>query len=170
MKEQEFGIYYRQELQSLHASEDLIARTKKMTASKNEAVHEKNRKRRYRLCVGLPAAAAAVLLCILLLPKLPTAEISGEEGTKIHLGQWEEGKELYFEEQISVDRTAILPLAFLKENAWEEEIDGVQVRFALDEDECCMAAFVEEDAYVVIVSKITDKDAFREVIDKLLSE
>lgn len=169
MKEQEFGIHYKQELQSLHAPEDLITRTKKMAAEEQTLVHTKTKKRLYRYGAALSAVAAVLFLCILLLPNQP-AEISSEEGTRIHLGKWEDGKELYFEEQISVDRTAILPLAFLKENAWEEEIAGVQVRFALDENESCMAAFVEDDAYVVIVSKITDKDAFRDVINKLLSE
>lgn len=165
MKEQEFTKQYKEELQTMHAPKDLIARTKKMAAGK-----KRGRYRNTRYIAFATTAAAAVLFCVLLLPgMLKTAE-KGNEGTKIHLGKWEDGKELYLEEQVSLDRVMVLPLAFMSETAWSEEVFGVEVQFAIEEDESYTAAFWENDAYVVISSGITDKEEFRKMINTILSE
>lgn len=169
MKEQDFNSQYKQQLNTLHAPKDLIAHTKELAAREKESLVLKKRRFRYLYATASLAAAAVLLFCIFV-PGMQKTEEKTEEGTKIHLGQWENGKKIYLEDKVSLDRTAVLPLAFMDENTWEEEVCGITVQFVQDEGGKFMAAFREQDAYVVISSEKTDKAAFLKLITKLLSE
>ncbi|MGN0430994.1 MAG: hypothetical protein ACI4EQ_01400 [Lachnospiraceae bacterium] len=193
MKTTDFSMQYKAELESLHAPKDLIARTKEKV--KAESTLEKERKKRRRYIYSSTMAAAAAIIVLVgtftyrrgeeegavqpqdmqlaaseqeaVQPQEDVEQTELQMGTTIYLGQNKE--EIYLEEQITIDRTAILPMEFLKNTAWEEEISGKPVKFTLDEEENYVAAYEEAEAYVVIYSQTEDLETIKDCVLQMLS-
>lgn len=162
MKEQEFRQQYGQEQEALHAPRDLIRRTKTAAFGRKS-----NRIRRIAvLCV---TAAAAVLLALLLIPQMNRTGENSQEGTRRHLGSGENGKDLFVEEKITVERKAVLPMEFSENSAWKEEIQGVPVRFAYAQGGL-MAAYEEEKGYVIVGAQTTDVETMRDILTQILTD
>ncbi len=66
-----------------------------------------------------------------------------------------------------LQKKTVLPMGFLKEDAWTEELEGTQVKF-VQEGDTCIAAYAEEDGYMVVSMKTKDLDGFREAVRRLL--
>lgn len=167
MNNTEFKTQYQEELNELKAPADLIARTKLAVAAEEKEIKSKKKKVKY-LYASLTTVAAALVLFV---GGMGFANLQKGantlQGTTIYLG--ENKNEIYMEEQIEIDRAAILPMAFLKDDAWEEEIHEKTVKFTTDEEGNYLAAFEEEDAYVVVYSKLTDAEDMRECVEKMIA-
>ncbi len=194
MKEADFGIQYKAELDTLHAPKALIEATKEKVLAETALETAKRRKRRYMYVTTMTAAAALVLVVGVLAfnGSQKASGIHGEDmqlatdhqenmqaegsvqqaelftGTTIYLGENKE--EIYLEEQIEIDRTAVLPMEFLKNTAWEEEISGTQVMFTVDNEGNYIAAYEEAEAYVVVYSQSADVTVIKECIQQILAE
>lgn len=163
--EQEFSVQIKKEWQALKPPAELVERTQ------NAAAKEEKRRRnvlRYSLGGGMVLAAAAVIFL------LKTPELFGQEAPVeqsdiwIRLGTLTENQEDYVEEELSVERVSILPMAFMH----GEEIltGGMAIRYAQDERGYWMAAFRESGDYVVLSSRLTDRAELESVIEELLEE
>ena len=154
-------------LRSWKAPADLIARTKLAVAAKEKEIKAKKKKVKY-LCASFSTVAAALVLFVGIRGFVNLQKDADTlQGTTIYLGQ--DKNEIYLEEQIEIDRTAILPMVFINDDAWEEEILGKTVKFTTDEEGNYLAAFEEEDAYVVVYSKLTDAEDMRECVEKMIA-
>lgn len=162
MKEQEFRQQYRQEQEALHTPGELIRRTK-------TAVSGKKSNRIRGIAVSCVTAAAAVLLAFFLIPQLNRTGENAQEGTGLHLGGGENGKDFFAAEEILVERKAVLPMEFSESSAWKEEIQGVPVRFAYARGGL-MAAYEEEKGYVIIGAQTTDVQVMRDLLTQILTD
>lgn len=161
--EQEIGIQIKKEWQTLKAPAELMERTKKAAA-----VEEKRHRRamRYSLGGGMALAAAAVIFLLIYPGRFGQEAPVGQTGTWLRLGNLTEGQEVYVEEELSMERVAVLPMAFMH----SEEIltEGVTVRYAQDERGFWMAAFEDSGRYLVLSSQLTERAELESVIAKLL--
>lgn len=161
---------YKKELTDIHAPAELIERTKIRAAAEEK---KQKRHKRYR-SVYLPAAvAAAGMLIVFCFPMWNrTAEKKGQESVQPYLGSTGEAPKSAEEtkkpeEVILLQKKTVLPMGFLKEDAWTEELEGIQVKF-VREGGTCIAAYAEENGYMVVSMKTTDLDGFREAVRRLL--
>lgn len=153
---------YKTEISSLHAPKDLILQTKnKISLEKQKIKATKKRKVYYAYAV---AAAALLFVCLLAFPLKDTKQ----ESPKIYLGN--QGSQIYLGEQIEIMHMSILPLEFSQDTSWTEEIDDIQVIFAIGENNTYMAAFESESTYVVVKGDITKKEDFKELMKQLLMQ
>lgn len=165
MNEHFFKEQYTAETQKLHAPAELIEKTRQRAAEEQRRYAAIRKKRRiYRYAA---AAAALLFLCIAAIPLTGILQKEAQQGTTIYLGS--QGKEIVLQEQVEIEHSYILPVEFTKNTAWEEEIAGVQVRFAVTDTDTCMAAFEEEKAYVIVRSQLTDREAFHSVMEQILT-
>ncbi len=175
MNNTEFKTQYQEEVNELKAPADLIARTKLAVAAEEKEIKAKKKRVKY-LYSSLATVAATLALFIGVAGFMHMQAEQGDtlfaegdslQGTTLYLG--ENKNEIYLEEQIEIDRTAILPMAFLKDGAWEEEIHEKTVKFTTDEEGNYIAAFEEEDAYVVVYSKLRDAEDMKECVEKMIT-
>ncbi|MBD5536841.1 MAG: hypothetical protein HDQ99_14550 [Lachnospiraceae bacterium] len=154
---------YKEELRHVHASAELVAVTKEKAA----AEEGKQKRQRLRRKMYLPAVAAAafavVVLSFPLWQKAPTKGL--ETPVQPYLGSAADMPKSG--EETVLQQTAVLPVAFLQENAWTEELEGIQVEF-VQEDSGYIAAFAGEAGYTVVSSKTEDLETFREDVRLLL--
>lgn len=153
---------YRKEIEKIHASKELIARTKEKAAAEEQryAWEKKRRRRLY----GYGASVAALLfLCVCLFPF-----VKPDAGTKapIYAGNHEALEEAAGTFEIS--HAVILPMEFLQDTVREEEIAGITVRFAVGADGICMAAFEEEKGYVIISAGMEEQEFIEAVRRRLI--
>lgn len=164
------GEAYKKELADIHAPAELITLTKERAAAEEK---KQKRHKRYK-SVYLPAAvAAAVLLLVFSFPMWNRiSEKKGQESVQPYLGSTEEmpksaGETEKPEEVMLLQKKTVLPMGFLKEDAWTEELEGTQVKF-VQEGDTCIAAYAEENGYMVVSMKTKDLDGFREAVRRLL--
>lgn len=191
MNNTEFKTKYQEELNELKAPTDLIAKTKQAVAAEEKKAKDKKNNNRYLYSSLATVAAAFVLFAGVMgfmhiqkdvnitqdenaVNESQTgqgdtlfAEDDSLNGTTIFLG--ENKGEIYLEEEIEIDKTSILPIAFLSEGAWEEDINGKTVKFAVEENGYYIAAYEEKDSYVVIYSQLTQADAMKECVEKIVA-
>lgn len=154
---------YKDELRHMHAPAELVALTKEKAVAEEEKQKCQRRRRR----MYLPAvAAAAFAVVILSFPLWQKASLKGSEtplqpylGSAADMPKSGEG--------IVLQQTAVLPIAFMQENAWTEELEGIQVKF-VQKDSGYIAAFAGEAGYTVVSSKTEDLETFREDVRFLL--
>lgn len=173
MRETEFKSEYQAQMNTYKAPADLIARTKQAVIAETKKENQKKKNVRY-LYGSLATAAALVILFAGVLgfthmnQGIATmGEDNQIQGTTLYLG--EAKTEIYLEEEIEIDRTSVLPMAFRNEDAWIEEIAGNTVRFTLDENGFYIAAYEENDAYMVIYSGMTQIADIKKCVEKILS-
>ena len=161
--EQEISIQIKNEWQAVKAPAELMERTKKAAA-----VEEKRHRRaiRYSLGGGMALAAAAVIFLLISPGRFGQEAPVGQTGTWLRLGNLTDGQEIYVEEELSMERVAVLPMAFMH----GEEIltEGVTVRYAQNERGFWMAAFEDSGNYLVLSSQLTERAELESVIAKLL--
>ena len=154
---------YKKELGHVHAPAELVALTKEKAAEKEERQKRQRRRRE----MYLPAvAAAAVAVAVLRFPLWRKAPEKGsQEPLQPYLGSAVDTPEK--EEEIVVQQTAVLPVEFLQENVWEEDLEGVQVKF-VEKDRVCIAVFAGETGYIVVRKETEDLETFRENVRVLI--
>lgn len=168
MTEQGLSIQIKKDLSLLKAPSELVARTKE-TAAKEEARDRIQRKKIIRYSAGGAAlAATAALFLLVSVPKTVQPEGEAQSGTWLRLGALTDGKEIYVEEEVAMERVKILPMAF-RQTESEDFIDGVAVWYAQSGDNCWMAAFEDQGAYVVITAQVEDKQEVSAIMEKLLA-
>lgn len=165
MKDEKYKEKYKEEQDSIHAPSDLIALTKKRAAREEKKIQRKRRQRYYYTA----AAAAILVICILAFPLYGRPDAGKENQTKPYLGQ-QDGRESYPDGQLTIERTAILPMEFTKEDVWEEEIEGVPVKFTIVKNGMWMAVFEEEKSYVLVTAAEMEKEEFQTGIKRILEE
>ena len=154
---------YKEELGQVHAPAELVALTKE----KAEAEEGKQKRQRMRRKMYLPAVAAAAFAVVLL--SFPLWQKTPTKGTTTpvqpYLGSTadmpKDGDETVLQQ------TAVLPVDFLQEDAWTEELEGIQVKF-VQKDNGYIAAFADEAGYTVVSSRAEDLETFREDVRLLL--
>lgn len=165
------GDEIKREWRKLEAPKSLVERTKE-AAKQEEAKLTDRRRKRIRYVAGGSVLAAAAVLFLLLAP-LDTAQ-GGENqqvqpissGTWLRLGTVAEGREIYLEEEVSMERVKILPMAFLQTKQ-EEVIAGVKVLYARSEGGLWMAAYEDQEAYVVITAQVDGQQEMSSIMEKL---
>lgn len=187
-QDEDFKNIVKEEFQALKAPAELISHTKE-AAAREEVRTAVRRKRRIRYFTGGSALVVAAALVLWISPlALNRQEASQQEGvqseeyetqdaekqssadssgTWLRLGSIDGGQEIYLEEEISIDRTKILPLAF-QQSEEAENIGGVTVRYAQNSDGLWMAAFEDGDAYVIITAQVADVREMKKIIAKVL--
>ena len=160
--EQEISIQIKKEWQALKAPAELVERTKRAVAGE-----EKRHRRavRYSVVGGMALAAAAVVFFLVLPGRFDQVAVPEQSGTWLRLGNLTEGQEIYVEEELSMERVAVLPMAFIH----GEEIltGGMPVRYAQNERGFWMAAFEESESYLVLSSRLTERAELESVIEKM---
>lgn len=154
---------YKEELRHVYAPAELVALTKEKAA----AEEEKQKRQRLRRRMYLPAvAAAAFAVVVLSFPLWQKGSTKGSE-TPIqpYLGSAADMPKSG--DETVLQQTAVLPVEFLQENAWTEELEGIQVKF-VQKDSGYTAAFGDEAGYTVVSSKTEDLETFREDVRLLL--
>ncbi len=154
---------YKEELGHVHAPAELVALAKEKAA----AEEEKQKRQRQRRRMYLPTvAAAAFAVVVLSFPLWQKASTKGSEvPVQPYLGSAADMPKS--EEKTILQQTAVLPVEFLQENAWTEELEGIQVKF-VQKDSGYIAAFGDEAGYTVVSSKTEDLETFREDMRLLL--
>lgn len=154
---------YKEELGYIHAPAELVAFTKEKAAAEEEK--QKRQRPRRRMYLPAVAAAAAFAVVVLSFPLWRTATRKDSQAPlQPYLGSTVETPNN--EEGIVVQQTAVLPIEFLQENVWEEELEGVQVKFV--QKDICIAAFAGEAGYTVVRGETEDFEMFRESVRLLL--
>lgn len=185
MTEQELSIQVKEEFSSIKAPADLVARTKESVA--REEAHEGiRRKKIIPYAAGGTTLAVAAVLLLAVLPmdlnlwagtsKPPTEQASetmqpdgeAQSGTWLRLGSVADGQEIYVEEEVSMERVKILPMAF-RQVEREDVIGDVTVLYAKNGDGYWMAAFEDQGAYVVITAQVTNEQDISAIMEKLLA-
>lgn len=168
MTEQGLSIQIKKELSLMKAPSELVARTKESVA-KEEARERVQRKKIIRYTAGgATLAAAAALFLLISVPKTVQPDGEAQSGTWLRLGALTDGKEIYVEEEVAMERVKILPMAFRQTDS-EDVIDGVRVWYVNSGDGCWMAAFEDQGAYVVITAQVADKQEVSAIMEKLLT-
>ncbi len=170
MNEKDFKNSYKENLSGLHAPQDLIAKTKQMAAFE-ERRYQKEKKKAYYF-TSFAAVAALLVICLSVYFVTRPVQPKGQEeyGTTIHLGNKDGGKEIVLDEQVEVNRVTILPMEFSGKDCIEKEIDDIDVMITLLDGQYFMAAFEEEDSYIVVKSGITDEEEFVKLMQEILAE
>ena len=173
MTEQYLSIQVKEDFNSIKAPADLVARTKESVV-REEARERIRRKKIIQYAAGGTALAAAAVLFLVVFPmdlslwagtsEPPTEQASG---TWLRLGSLTGGREVYVEEEVSMERVKILPMAF-RQVEREDVIGGVTVLYTRNEDGYWMAAFEDQEAYVVITAQVTDEQDVSAIMEKLL--
>ena len=189
-QDEDFKNIVKEEFQALKAPAELISHTKE-AAAREEVRTAVRRKRRIRYFTGGSALVVAAALVLWISPlALNRQEASQQEGvqseeyetqdaekqsaadssgTWLRLGSIDGGQEIYLEEEVSIDRAKILPMAF-QQSEDTETIGDVTVRYAKNSDGLWMAAFEERGVYVIITAQVTDVQEMRTIITKVLQE
>lgn len=187
-QEEDFKNIVKEELQALKSPADLVAHTKE-AAAREEVRTAVRRKRRIRYFTGGSALVVAAALVLWISPlALNRQEASQQEwvqseeneaqdaekhssadssGTWLRLGSIAEGQEIYLEEEVSIDRAKILPMAF-QQSEETENIGGVTVRYAQNSDGFWMAAFEDRGVYVIITAQVADVGEMKTIMAKVL--
>lgn len=154
---------YKEELRHVHAPAELVALAKEKAA----AEEGKQKWQRLRGRMYLPVvAAAAFAVVVLSFPLWQKASTKGlETPVQPYLGSAADMPKSG--EEIVLQQMTVLPVEFLQENAWTEELEGIQVKF-VQKDSSYIAAFAGGAGYTVISSKTEDLETFREDIRLLL--
>lgn len=171
MKEQEWKDALKQEMYAVHAPDQLKELTKqKVAEEERKLVGTKQKKSWINYGISGFTAVAAILVLFILSSSYISNGVAHkqQEGTKILLGTNNE-KELYLNEQVELERTAVLPVEFIHNDIWEEEIEDTKVLFCNTDEGYYLAAFEEEDAYVIVRSKEKDKDKIKQIIVNILN-
>lgn len=170
MNDQIFKDEYKNDLSQFRAPKDLIEQTKQVAAME-EKRYQKEKRRKYYYGSFIAAAAVFVICFVTFLGTRPgTMKQEKEYGTTIHLGGHGEGKEIVLGEQVEVEKITILPMEFNAKESWEQEIDGVTVKFAQTKDEYYMAAFEEEEGYILVKAQLKEKESFVEIMQKIIAD
>ena len=189
-QEEDLKNAVKEEFQALKAPAELVSHTKE-AAVREEVKIAVRRKRRIRYFTGGSALVVAAALVLWISPlALNRQEASQQEwvqseeneaqdaekhlsadssGTWLRLGSIAEGQEIYLEEEVSIDRAKILPMAF-QQSEDTETIGDVTVRYAKNSDGLWMAAFEDRGAYVIIAAQVTDVQEMKTIITKVLEE
>lgn len=155
---------YKEEWKHIHAPAELVALTKEKAAMEEE----KQRRRKMYRRRYLPAAAAVFAVVLLSFPLWKR-----ETGTKSqiplppYLGSTEEAPKP--EEEVVLQQMTVLPMEFLQENAWTEELEGVPVKW-VQKDGSYIAAFADEKGYTVVSMKTEDWEVLKEQVRLLLQD
>lgn len=166
--EQGLSIQIKKELNLLKAPSELVARTKESVA-KEGAQERVRRKKIIRYSAGgAVLAAAAAFFLLVSVPKAVQPNGETQSGTWLRLGALTDGREIYVEEEVAMERVKILPMAF-RQAEGEDVIDGVRVWYVQSGDGCWMAAFEDQGAFVVITAQVTDKQEVTAIMEKLLA-
>lgn len=165
------GDEIKREWRKLRAPESLVERTKE-AAKQEEAKVAGHRKKMARYVAGGSVLAAAAVLFILI-TSLDMGRQAEEQvppmsaGTWLRLGTAAEDKEIYLEEEVSMERASILPMAFAQAQ-WEETICGVKVLFVKSDAGGWMAAYEDQEAYVVITARVDEEQEMVAVMERIL--
>lgn len=155
---------YKEELQHVHAPAGLVALTKEKAAVEEE----KQRRRKLYRRRYLPAAAAVFAVVLLSFPLWKREpETKSQMTLPPYLGSAEEAPRQ--EEEIVLQQTTVLPMEFLQENAWTEELEGVPVKW-VQKDGSYIAAFATTGGYTVVSMETEDWEVFREQVRLLLQD
>lgn len=170
MMKQDLSMQVKEEVQTWKAPADLVTRTKE-AAAREEAKVAVHHRRKQRLFFSGAAVVAAAAILVLISP-LAFVEPSGaappeQSGTWLRLGA-AGGGEIYLEEEASVERVKVLPMAF-RQAEREDTIGGVTVQFARGGDGVWMAAFEDQGDYVVVTAQVEDGREMQEIMEKLLA-
>lgn len=174
MTEQELSIQVKEEFSSIKAPADLVARTKESVAREEARERIRRKKLVPYVAGGTTLAVAAVLFCVVLpmdlnlwagTSKPPTEQASG---TWLRLGSLTDGQEIYVEEEVSMERVQILPMAF-RQIEREDVIGDITVLYTKNEEGYWMAAFEDQEAYVVITAQVTNEQDIFTIMEKLLA-
>ncbi|MGN1147006.1 MAG: hypothetical protein ACI4TB_01200 [Lachnospiraceae bacterium] len=167
MKEEEYIDSFKKETDSLHAPADLIALTKKRTATEQLRL-QAEKKRKKKLYYFITAAAALLFLCVVTVP-LWNINQAGTENN-LYLGSYETEQDS--KEGIAVEKVAILPMDFAGTEVETVEINGIEILLTTDGNGGYMAAYKENDSmdnhYVLISSDEKDKDIFLEFLGRTI--
>lgn len=156
--------YYQKEQNDIHAPKELIAHTKqkmRQAGSEKPGIYNRIPPKLGPLVV----VAAAAVLCLLIYPLFlgisKPSEAQRNTSPSIYLGYTaQEG--LYMEKAI------LLPPEFAKAAVEEMEAEGIRLKVTTDKTGCYMAAFIHEDAYMVISSDIKNKEEFVKSVKEYL--
>lgn len=170
MNEKDFKNAYRENMSGLHAPTDLIEKTKQRAAFEEKRYQKEKKKAYYFASFASVAALLVICLSVYFVTRPIQPKEQGEYGTTIHLGNKDGDKEIVLDEQVEVNRTTILPMEFNEKDCSKKEIDGIDVMFTLLDEQYYMAAFEEEDSYIVVKSWITDEEDFVKLLQKILAE
>jgi len=170
MKEQDFKSTYQNELSNLHAPKDLIEKTKQR-ALFEEKRYKKEKRRKYYF-TSFATAAALLVICFSVYFMTRPVQPNGQEGqgTTIHLGGHSGGKDIVLDEKVEVNNVTILPVEFNSKECTEQEVEGKTVKFTLVDGQYYMAAFEEEESYILIKSQITQKEEFVKLLKEIIEE
>lgn len=169
--EQDLSNQIREELQTWKAPTDLVARTKE-AAAREEARVARHERRKLRHFFSGAAAVAAAAFFVVMIP-LAFGQSSGETPTEQSGGTWlrlgtVDGREVYLEEEVSVERVKVLPMDFRQAES-EDAIGGVTVQYVRGGNGIWMAAFEDQGDYVVVTARVEDELEMREIMETLLS-
>lgn len=160
----------REELQTWKAPADLVARTKE-AVSREEAKafgHERRKLRHFFKGAAVVVAAAIFVVILPLAFKQPSEETKTEQsGTWLRLGTADD-REIYLEEEVSVERVKVLPMDFRQAES-EDAVGGVTVQYVRGGNGIWMAAFEDQGDYVVVTARVEDELEMREIMETLLS-
>lgn len=169
---EQVGDEIKKEWQKLRAPESLVERTKE-AAKQEEAKVAGRRKKMVRYVAGGSVLAAAAVLFILI-TSLDMGRQAKERqvppmsaGTWLKLGTAAEDKEIYLEEEVSMERVNILPMAFVQAQR-EEIICGVTVLFVRSDAGVWMAAYEEQDTFVVITARVDEEQEMAAIMERIL--
>ena len=170
MKEQDFKSTYQNELSQLHAPLDLIEKTKQMAAFEEKRYRMEKKRKHYFTSFATAAALLVICFSVYFMTRPVQQNGQDEQGTTIHLGGHAGDKDIVLEEKVEVNNVTILPMAFNGKDCTEQEVEDVDVKLTLIDGQYYMAAFEEEESYIVVKSQITEKEAFVEVLKEILEE
>lgn len=170
MKEQDFKSTYQNELSNLHAPKDLIEKTKQMAAFE-EKRYQREKKRKYYF-TSFATAAALLVICFsvyfMTRPVQPNEQ--EEQGSIIHIGEHAGEMDVTPDENVEIKNVTILPMEFNNKDCTTQEEEGVIVKLTLADGQYYMAAFEEEESYILIKSQITQKEEFMKLLKEIIEE
>lgn len=156
------GGQYAAEWESVHAPAELVAGTKQKAAA--EEARQRAIKKQVKRYLPLAAAAAVLVLAF----SFSMRKDTGADGAPMlpYLGSAEGDAQQ--EAGLLLSQTAVLPMAFMQDDVWTEEVAGILVRFVQREDGAYMAAYADNAGYTVAVMHTTDREAFLDEVRILL--
>ena len=154
---------YKEELKHVYAPAERVALAKEKAAAEEDKQKRQRQRRRMYLPTVAAAAFAVVVLSFPLWQKTSTKGL--ETPVQPYLGSTADMPKSG--EKIVLQQAAVLPVEFLQENAWTEELEGIQVKF-VQKDSGYTAAFGDETGYTVVSSRTEDLETFREDMRLLL--
>lgn len=153
---------YQKEMNEIRAPKELIESTKRKC--RQEELNRAREKKRF-----LISAVCAAAILVVALPAAFTMRREQNVQSKdmqMHLGSQDINPET--EEKLIVKSTALIPIEFSKENVATETISGRKAYIITDKHGYYSACIFAEEEYIVIESRIRDKDEFLEETESRL--